>query len=297
MTNPTRPAPLTTYRAEVSRAEILAPSVEQELALRQKEGDRDAGRRLVEGCLPYVLAIAAEYRRWGVAIEDLVQEGNLGLLKAVERFEPRRGVRFATYAAYWIRAEIREYLLRHYRIVRLGSSKGERRALRLYRRTREDRPEVLSAMSGLSQERVEWLLPVIASGDVSMNAPPRDAGSPLQDRMPDAGRSAEDALCAADEQRRLEIEVAAALAELPAREQDIVRRRLLTDDPVTLHELGEAWGVSRERVRQLEEHAKTRIRRRLQGAVEDAGAIAAEGEKRRVRARRAAGGSAIEQAS
>jgi len=255
-----------TYRAELARTKILSPELEQELTLRHKAGEREATRLLVEGCLPYVLIVAAEYRHWGVPLEDLVQEGNVGLLKAVDRFEPEKGVRLASYAAHWIRAEIREYLLRQYRVVRLGSSKGERRALRVFRRTREERPEVLSAMTGLSKERVERLLPVIMSGDISLNAPSAETGSSLQERMADGSRSAEDALCAADEQRRLAIAINAALAELSAREQDIVRRRLLADEPVTLSELGATWGVSKERVRQLESRAKAQMRQRLQEA-------------------------------
>src|SRR5581483_8091630 len=115
------------YRAELAEQATLTPEAERDLAQRYRKGDRAAGQRLVEACLPFVMTIALEYRRWGVPMEDIVQEGNIGLLKAAERFDPERGCRLATYAAYWIRAEIREYVARGYRIVRLGSSKSERR--------------------------------------------------------------------------------------------------------------------------------------------------------------------------
>src|SRR5689334_13402704 len=115
-------AAFSAYRTQLANRATLTPEAERELAIRFKAGDRLAGHKLVEACLPFVMTIALEYRRWGLPLEDVVQEGNIGLLKAAERFDPDRGCRLATYAAYWIRAEIREYVARGYRIVRLGSS-------------------------------------------------------------------------------------------------------------------------------------------------------------------------------
>src|SRR5262249_28978801 len=120
-------AAFSAYRTQLSNRTTLTPEAEHDLAVRWRAGDRDAGPELIEACLPFVMPIALEYRRWGLPLEDIVQEGNIGLLKAAERFDPDRGCRLATYAAYWIRAEIREYVARGYRIVRLGSSKSERR--------------------------------------------------------------------------------------------------------------------------------------------------------------------------
>jgi RNA polymerase sigma-32 factor len=255
---------LSFYRGAVARRPPLTPSVERDLAERYKGGERAAAGRLVEGCLSTVVAVAWEYRRCGPPLEDLVQEGNLGLLKAVERFDPGRGVRLAKYAAYWIRAEIREYVARQYRIVRPGSSKGERRVLWLYRRTREQAPEALAAMSGISTERVTALLPLLMSCDVSLSAQPGEDGPSLVDRLSDGAGSAEDALCDVDQRDQIRAALATLLAELPARDQDIVRRRLLAEDPATLEQLGATWGVTRERVRQLEEKVKERIRGRLE---------------------------------
>jgi RNA polymerase sigma-32 factor len=263
----TTPNALSLYRSEAARGLRLTPEEERDLALRYQRGDQSARGPLVAGCLEFVLGIALEYRRWGAPIEDLVQEGNIGLLKAVDHFDPARGVRLATYARYWIRAEIREYVARQYRIVRLGSSKGERRALRMYRKTREQRPDVLAAMSGLSTERVTALLPMLVAGEMSLSPQPDDERHGLLERIADGAISAEQALSEADERMRLRDAVADALAELSVREQDIVRRRLLADDPTTLERLGEAWGVSKERVRQIEEAAKARMRVRLQRAV------------------------------
>ena len=142
------------YRSQLSAQTTLTPEQEHDLALRWRAGEKEAGRKMIEACLPFVMTIALEYRRWGLPLEDIVQEGNIGLLKAADRFDPTRGCRLATYAAYWIRAEIREYVARGYRIVRLGSSKSERRALRAYRRTREKNPAALAKLSGVDLEMV-----------------------------------------------------------------------------------------------------------------------------------------------
>jgi RNA polymerase sigma-32 factor len=263
----TTPNALSRYRAEAARGARLTPQAERELATRYRAGDRDARRPLVAGCLEYVVSIALEYRRWGSPVEDLIQEGNIGLLKAVEHFDPDRGVRLATYAKFWIRAEIREFVARHYRIVRLGASKGERRVLRLYRKTHEHRPDVLAAMTGLSIERVMAILSVLVAGELSLSQQTDDHQHVLHERIGGCAISAEEALCDADERRRLGDAVAKAVAELSEREQDIVRRRLLADKPMTLEDLGASWGVSKERVRQIEAAAKARIRVSLQGAV------------------------------
>jgi RNA polymerase sigma-32 factor len=253
---------LTRYRFEVARASRLSPEVETELAKRYRSGDRTVAARLVEGCLDAVIVIALEYRRWGTPIEDLIQEGNIGLLKALDRFDPERGVRLATYARFWIRSQIRELVARQYRIVQLGASKAERRALRLYRKTHEQCPQELAAMSGLSVERAANLLAVIANREVSMSADPEE-GRGAEERIADHGRSPEEALAHAVEEHDLRARVTAALAELSVREQAVAHQRLLADTPTTLAELGQAWGVSRERVRQIEEATKTHLRSKL----------------------------------
>jgi len=172
-------AAFSVYRTQLANTETLTAEAERGLALRFRAGERDAGRRLIEACLPFVMTIALEYRRWGLPLEDIVQEGNIGLLKAAERFDPDRGCRLATYAAYWIRAEIREYVARGYRIVRLGSSKSERRALRHYRKTHERDPEVLAERSGLSEARATELLPLLMARDVSLERTPDDGKGPM----------------------------------------------------------------------------------------------------------------------
>jgi RNA polymerase sigma-32 factor len=260
-------AAFSVYRTQLANRTTLSPEAEHELATRYRAGDSVAGRKLIEACLPFVMTIALEYRRWGLPLEDIVQEGNIGLLKAAERFDPNRGCRLATYAAYWIRAEIREYVARGYRIVRLGSSKSERRALRIYRKTHEKNPEALAEMSGLTQERATELLPLLMARDVSLERSPSDDGKAPVDRLADDARSPEEEACLADERARLRAALRKVVAELSPRERRIVRQRWLTDEPKTLEQLGAAFGVSKERVRQLEERAKKRMRERLEEIV------------------------------
>lgn len=258
------------YRTELGNHTTLTPEVEHELALRWRSGDRDAGRRLIEACLPFVMTIAIEYRRWGLPMEDIVQEGNIGLLKAADRFDPSRGCRLATYAAYWIRAEIREFVARGYRIVRLGSSKSERRALRIYRKTHEKDPRVLAELSGLTLERATELLPLLMSRDVSLDRPANteDTTTPA-DRLASPAKTPEEMACASERDEQLSEALEQAILELSPREQRIMRQRWLTDAPKTLEQLGADFGVSKERVRQLEERAKARIRERMMALVHD----------------------------
>jgi RNA polymerase sigma-32 factor len=261
-------APLRAYRADIGHHPPLDPVAEHDLAVRFRAGDRDAGRRLVEACLPFVMAIAFEYARWGAPIEDVVQEGNVGLLKAAARFDPERGTRLAPYAAYAIRAEIREYLARSYRMVRLDTSKGVRRALRIYRRTRETDPEALARMSGLSVDRAAELLPLLMSRDTSLDrAANDDAEAPIE-RLADRGSSPEEETCAVRDGEHLRAALTQALGELGARDRVILAERWLTEEPKTLEELSVVLGVSRERVRQLEERAKKQLRGRIEELIE-----------------------------
>ncbi|HMI84616.1 MAG TPA: sigma-70 family RNA polymerase sigma factor [Polyangiaceae bacterium] len=253
---------LDAYRRAISRYHQLTAEEERELARRYRAGDRRAGDRLIQACLPFVLLIAREYRCWGVPPEDIVQQGNLGLLKAAFRFDPDRECRLVTYAAYWVRAEIREYVVRGYRMVRLGTTKGERRALRAFRKTHETDPARLAEMSGLSPAAVEQLMPLLAGRDVSVDAPTA-AGATVLDRIASNDATPEDRAMADERTTQTRAEIESFLKELPARERTILRERWLSDSPVTLQRLGERFGISKERVRQLEERTIAKLRGRL----------------------------------
>ncbi|MDI1445202.1 sigma-70 family RNA polymerase sigma factor [Polyangium sp. 6x1] len=262
MSAQSQPDALSMYRAELARRRILSAEVERELAIRWKAGDREAGRLLIEACLSYVMTIAREYERWGAPLEDLVQQGNIGLLQAADRFDPSRGTRLATFANYWIRAEIRDYVTRNYRIVRLGTSKAERRAVRFFRRAFVNDATTLAAQTGLSEQRAHELLPLLAGPDAPLDT------SAHNDGPADSALSPEAEVCRADERARLTRAVKTAFSELSPREQHVLERRIMSDEPATLAELGAAFGVSKERVRQVEEKAKQRMRGHLRALAE-----------------------------
>jgi RNA polymerase sigma-32 factor len=253
---------LRAYRESLSGLRTLDREAERELVRRWSAGDQLAGSRLVEACLPFVVSIALEYRRWGVPLEDIIQQGNLGLLKAAEKFDLKRECRLATYAAYWIRAEIREYVVRAFRVVRLGTTKGERRALRAYRRSKTTDPAALAEISGLSEERVRLLLPLLAGREVSLDASTSEMPAAI-DRLPTNTPSPEDEASRVEISEQAGRAVRAAVGELDEREQMIIKARLMTEDPPTLQELGNRLGVSKERVRQLEERARLKLRGEL----------------------------------
>lgn len=250
------------YRRTLSGVKVLDRETERDCARRWAAGDKRAGQKLIEACLPFVVSIALEYRRWGVPLEDIVQQGNLGLLKAASKFDPEREVRLATYAAYWIRAEIREYVVRAFRVVRLGTTKGERRALRAYRKTKTTDPAELARISGLSEERIRLLLPLLAARETSLDVSTNDA-APATERIPGTLPSPEEEAAQSEQQARAGVAVNAAVEHLDQRERMIVRERFMKDEPPTLQELGGRLGVSKERVRQLEERARMKLRGEL----------------------------------
>jgi RNA polymerase sigma-32 factor len=257
-----RKTSLDRYRASLDGLTPLEPQLERELAAAWRAGDPLAGKRLIEASLPFVIRIAREYRRWGAPLEDLIQQGNLGLLKAAQKFDPEKQCRLITYAVYWIRAEIRDYVVRAYRIVRLGTTRTERRAMRAFRRTGADDVAQLAAESGMPEARAQLLLPLLKQGDMSLDATYADRG-PAVDRLGDDGISPEDALVDARTTRGVREALDEALVGLNPRERRIVEARMISDEPRTLEQLGAEMGVSKERVRQIEERARMKLRERL----------------------------------
>src|SRR5580693_1020431 len=228
---------LSAYRSSVAGVTPLDRETERQLTHLWRAGDKVAGAKLVTACLPFVMSIALEYRRWGIPVEDIVQQGNVGLLRAAAKFDPARECRLATYAAYWIRAEIREYVVRGYRVVRMGTTKAERRALRAYRATREADPVALAALSGMTPERAAMLLPLLAGREASLDARVDDQ-APMIERLAATSPTPEDQASAGQRRDRARDAVGAALGGLTEREQLIIRERLMSDEPRTLQEIG-----------------------------------------------------------
>lgn len=262
MAPPVSPTALDRYRTSLKRVEILDAEAERELALQWAEGNDQAGAQLVESSLPFVIAIAREYRRWGVPLEDLVQQGNLGLLKAASKFDPEKNCRLITYAAYWIRAEIRDYVVRSYRIVRLGTTRTERRAMRAFRRKAVESPEALAEESGMPLARAKQLFPLLTRGDLSLDATVADAPAAME-RMSYKQPTPEESVARSEAVLHVREALDSAMDSLTDRERRIVEARILSDEPKTLESLGREMGVSKERVRQLEMRAREKLRERL----------------------------------
>ena len=256
------PTALDRYRASLKRVEILDAEAERDLAARWAEGDDRAGAHLIESSLPFVIAIAREYRRWGVPLEDLVQQGNLGLLKAASKFDPEKNCRLITYAAYWIRAEIRDYVVRSYRIVRLGTTRTERRAMRAFRRKSVESPQALAEESGMPLARAKQLFPLLTRGDLSLDATVADAPAAM-DRMSYKQPTPEESVARSEAVHHVRQALESAMDALTDRERRIVEARILAEEPTTLESLGREMGVSKERVRQLEVRAREKLREQL----------------------------------
>jgi RNA polymerase sigma-32 factor len=252
-------AGLTHYRSRVAVCEPLSHEQETALVTAWRAGDARAGTRLIEANLRHVIGIAREYRRWGVAMDDLIQQGNIGLLKAAQRFDPSQETSLKTYAAYWIRAEIRDYVVRCYRIVRLGTTRTERRALRAFRTSAVASVEELAERSGMPEARCRMLWPLLAQGDRSLDVAPAGT-TPAREMLRGDGLDPElialEREAAAARCQRVEL----ALGALSEREQHIVWARMAEDEPETLEQIGKRIGVSRERVRQLEQRARDKLR-------------------------------------
>lgn len=253
------------YRSQVRHIPTLSREDEATLGRAWQNGDTDAGRQLVEANLSTVISIAWQYRRWGTQMDDLVQQGSIGLLKAAKRFKPEMDNRLRSYASYWIRAEIRDYVVRGYRMVRLGTTRTERRAMRAFRTQDIKTVEELVERSGMPRARCQLLWPLLskrdrASDDDTCGDRP---GLVLRDEHPNP----EETTIAAEQRELCATGVAEAMAQLSLREQDIVRDRMMTDEPHTLEEIGKRHGVSRERIRQLEKRAKEKMRIALEPLV------------------------------
>ncbi len=264
---------LSRYMNELARYPLLLPEQERRLARRAKGGDRGAAQQLVLSNLRLVVKIAMDYRRVWTSLLDLVQEGNLGLLRAVERFDPERGVKLSSYAAYWIRAYILKYLIDNIRLVRIGHSRAERKLFFQLNRVKRElerqgirpEPKLIAERLEVGESEVIDMERRLAHGDLSIDAPVRpDAEVSLGEFLSSDAPSAEAVVGDHDQRATLLSYVEKFAAGLDARDSAILRERIIGDPPKTLQEIGDRFSLTRERVRQLEKALVARLREYLQ---------------------------------
>lgn len=271
------------YLRKAMRAPMLDADREHDLAVRWREnGDERALHELTTAYLRLVVAMASRFRHYGLPMSDLVQEGNVGLMQAAMRFEPSRAVRFSTYASWWIRSSMQDFVLRNWSIVRTGTTSAQKSLFFNLRRLRarigdvgdavmsaEARASVARAL-GVSERDVDNMAARLSAPDRSLNAPlSEDGDGEWQDMLADEAADPEaETMAARDGAARVEL-VRKAMSDLSERERLIIRERKLEERSATLESLGERLGISKERVRQIESGALEKLRRALLSRVGD----------------------------
>ncbi|MGL4286982.1 MAG: RNA polymerase sigma factor RpoH [Phreatobacter sp.] len=265
-------AGLSRYLDQIRKFPMLQPQEEYMLAKSWREhGDSKAAHKLVTSHLRLVAKIAMGYRGYGLPIGEVVSEGNVGLMQAVKRFEPDKGFRLATYAMWWIKASIQEYILRSWSLVKMGTTANQKKLFFNLRKAkssisaledgdlRPDQVKIIATKLGVEEQDVIDMNRRLG-GDASLNAPLREDGDgEWQDWLADDSDSQENVLAASEESDNRRSALMKALTVLNERERIIFEERRLKDDPITLEELAERFGVSRERVRQIEVRAFEKV--------------------------------------
>jgi RNA polymerase sigma-32 factor len=271
--NRTAESGLSRYLEEIRRFPMLEPQEEFMLAKRWREhGDREAAHRLVTSHLRLVAKIAMGYRGYGLPISEVISEGNVGLMQGVKRFDPDKGFRLATYAMWWIRAAIQEYILRSWSLVKMGTTANQKKLFFNLRKAkskiaalqegdlRPDQVQIIAKRLGVTDKDVIDMNRRLG-GDASLNAPIRSDGEEgeWQDWLVEDSASQETTLAEGEESDNRHKALVSALTVLNERERRIFEARRLADNPTTLEELAQEFGVSRERVRQIEVRAFEKV--------------------------------------
>ena len=275
---------LSRYLTEIRKFPMLAKDEEFMLAKRWREHeDPQAAHRLVTSHLRLVAKIAMGYRGYGLPIGEVISEGNVGLMQAVKKFDPDKGFRLATYAMWWIRASIQEYILRSWSLVKMGTTASQKKLFFNLRKAKSaisafqegdlhpDQVELIATKLGVEEGEVVSMNRRLSGPDASLNAPMRvDGESEWQDWLEDTGAVSQETQVAEDQERTQRMGLLeSAMTELSDRERHILTERRLKDEPTTLEELAAQYGVSRERVRQIEVRAFEKLQKAMLAAARD----------------------------
>jgi len=271
--------PLQRYLAEIRRYPLLTREEEHDLAVRfQREGDVAAAYRLVTGNLRLVVMIAREYQRSFRALLDLIQEGNIGLMEAVKNFDPYRGVRFPSYAVWWIRAYIIRYVMNNWRLVKLGTTQAQRKLFFNLQKEKDKLeaegfvagPKLLAQRLDVKEKEVIEMEQRLGASDLSIDTPLHEGEEgTLLDVLKSSVATAEDQVADAEYRQRLGAAIREFGATLRDKDRLIFDQRMLAEEPLTLQEIGDKYGISRERVRQIESRVKRRLKEYLETQFED----------------------------
>jgi RNA polymerase sigma-32 factor len=259
------------YLAEIRRYPLLSPEEEHELAVQYKEyGDIEAAYRLVTGNLRLVVMLARNYQRAFHNLLDLIQEGNVGLMEAVRNFDPYRGVRFPSYAVWWIRAYIIRYIMNNWRLVKVGTTQAQRKLFFNLQREKDrleaegfsPAPKLLAQNLGVKEDEVVEMEQRMAARDLSVDTPldGDDKSGTFLDLLADKHANAEEEVAATEYRQLVSEKMLEFARKLKGKEQVIFTKRLLAEEPLTLQEIGDQYGISRERVRQLESRLKKKLK-------------------------------------
>ena len=263
--------PITAYLQEVRKYPVLTREQELELAKRYYETkDPKAAQALVTANLRFVVKVAAEYSKFGARLIDLVQEGNMGLMHAVKDFNPYKGVRLITYAVWWIRGYIQEYLMKQYSLVKIGTTHNQKKLFYRLQKEKEaldalgENPTValIGSRLGIPEEEVQEMALRLKGRDVSLNQPlDEDSKTSLGDFQKSEAQNPDELLAHEEELTLLRQRLKELTPQLNEREKIVLEERLLSDEPLTLQEIGEKYGITREAVRQLEARLMDKIRK------------------------------------
>jgi RNA polymerase sigma-32 factor len=271
--------PLQRYLTEIRRFRLLSREEEHQLAVEYKEyGNIEAAYKLVTANLRLVVMIAREYQKAFKNLLDLIQEGNMGLMEAVKNFDPYRGVRFPSYAVWWIRAYMIRYIMNDWRMVKIGTTQAQRKLFFNLQKQKEKLeaegvtpgPKLLAQRLNVKEDEVVEMEQRLASRDLSVDVPLGDDDeATLLHFLPDDKQSPEEQVVERQYQRLLREKMESFAGTLKDKELVIYRERLLNEEPVTLREIGEKYGISRERVRQIEERVKRKLKTFLSKEMSD----------------------------